>query len=367
MSVNTVLLDFTLKSEDVLSDEQEEALCKVLSAAVPNVTKINSVVLNDGGKLLLFTAAKESFITVRSFPKGVLTINIEYFKEDKEEQFFNFQPIAKLESDIAKVLGSLKSHNLPSLKRGGIERYFPSSDERIFMYDIDSVVFEEKSPYQKVQILHSRTLGNLLILDGLQNLAEEDLIYTETLMQRGKESYEGKEIVILGGGDGALLYELLKEKPKNVLMFELDDVVIRACREHMRSCCGDVLDNLKGPNYEIIIGDCVKSLDEMIKDGRKFDYVFGDLTDVPVSCSPHGELWDFIRMIINKSFQILKPTGKYMTHGTGAASPAALRMFEEQFSNLEEKVEFSKATAFVPSFLEFWVFYQLWRKADGGL
>lgn len=53
------------------------------------------------------------------------------------------------------------------------------------------------------------------------DMSESDLIYTETLMQRGKENYEGKEIVILGGGDGALLWELLKEKPKFVYMFEV--------------------------------------------------------------------------------------------------------------------------------------------------
>jgi hypothetical protein len=52
-------------------------------------------------------------------------------------------------------------------------------------------------------------------------MSESDLIYTETLMQRGKENYEGKEIVILGGGDGALLWELLKEKPKFVYMVEV--------------------------------------------------------------------------------------------------------------------------------------------------
>jgi spermidine synthase len=53
------------------------------------------------------------------------------------------------------------------------------------------------------------------------DMSESDLIYTETLMQRGKENYEGKEIVILGGGDGALLWELLKEKPKFVYMLEV--------------------------------------------------------------------------------------------------------------------------------------------------
>lgn len=40
-------------------------------------------------------------------------------------------------------------------------------------------------------------------------------------MQRGKENYTGKEIVILGGGDGGLLWELLKEKPKFITMLEV--------------------------------------------------------------------------------------------------------------------------------------------------
>jgi len=156
-------------------------------------------------------------------------------------------------------------------------------------------VFEARSPYQKVQIVHSKSLGNLLVLDELQSkshyvinfayylqlirnssadMSEADLIYTETLMQRGKENYAGKEIVILGGGDGGLLWELLKEKPKFVTMLEvrelnftrklheqcticfyiflqIDDIVMQACSQHMRSICGDCLDKRKGDNYEV--------------------------------------------------------------------------------------------------------------------
>jgi spermine synthase len=149
----------------------------------------------------------------------------------------------------------------------------------------------------------------MLILDELQNIAEADLIYTETLMQRGKEDYKGKEICILGGGDGALLYELLKEDPKNVVMLEIDDLVMEACNKYMNSICGDVLEVRKGDNYEIIVGDCMVWLDKFIKDGRKFDYVFGDLTDIPISDTPTGEIWDFIRTILEKSFAVVKDTG----------------------------------------------------------
>lgn len=46
---------------------------------------------------------------------------------------------------------------------------FYFKDERLLEYDIDKLVFEERSPYQKVQIVHSKSLGNLLVLDELQS------------------------------------------------------------------------------------------------------------------------------------------------------------------------------------------------------
>lgn len=133
-------------------------------------------------------------------------------------------------------------------------------------------------------------------------------------MQRGKECYEGKDICILGGGDGALLYELLKEKPKFVTMLEIDEDVMVACNKHLRSICGDVLEKRSGDNYDIVVGDCMVALDKYIKEGKKFDYVFGDLTDIPISDTPTGAIWDFIRTILESSFKVLKDDGKYMTH-----------------------------------------------------
>ena len=47
------------------------------------------------------------------------------------------------------------------------------------------------------------------------------MVYTEAIMCRGVDDYRGKEILILGGGDGALLYELRKENPKFVTMIEV--------------------------------------------------------------------------------------------------------------------------------------------------
>lgn len=60
-------------------------------------------------------------------------------------------------------------------------------------------------------------------------------------------------VCLVGGGDGALLYELLKEKPKHVWMLEIDEDVMKACNKHMKSICGDVLETRKGDNYEVLI------------------------------------------------------------------------------------------------------------------
>lgn len=42
-------------------------------------------------------------------------------------------------------------------------------DERLIEYDIDAILFDDQSDFQRVQIVHSKTLGNMLVLDDLQS------------------------------------------------------------------------------------------------------------------------------------------------------------------------------------------------------
>jgi spermine synthase len=48
-----------------------------------------------------------------------------------------------------------------------------------------------------------------------------------------------------------------------------------------------------------------------------------------------------------------------MTHGNGASCPESLLMYEEQLKKLRPVVKFARDTAFVPSFMEDWIFYQV--------
>lgn len=55
----------------------------------------------------------------------------------------------------------------------------------------------------------------------ITDLAESDSAYTKAIMGGGKENYAGKEVLILGGGDGGILAEVVKQKPKMITMLEI--------------------------------------------------------------------------------------------------------------------------------------------------
>lgn len=52
-------------------------------------------------------------------------------------------------------------------------------------------------------------------------LGEGDLVYTQTLCRVGHENYRDKTVLVLGGGDGGILHELLKECPRFVTVAEI--------------------------------------------------------------------------------------------------------------------------------------------------
>ncbi|VVC88518.1 spermine synthase [Leptidea sinapis] len=362
MSVQTVLVDFSIDPARLADENGQKTVFDQLETVLKEnfSTLIIAADIKVGdGSLKILTGKNGLTVSVRLFDRGLVTVNVEYYKEDNEDPIITYKSAKELGCQMSKHVTATRSQALPPLKRCLFSRYFPSSDGRLLEYDIDGVLFDEQSDFQRVQIVHSKTLGNMLVLDELQNISEADLIYTETLMQRGRESYEGKEIVILGGGDGALLYELLKEKPKYVWMLEIDDLVMKACNKHLTAICGDVLERRTGPNYEIIVEDCMLTVKKFIKENKKLDYIFGDLTDIPISDEPCGELWEFMINILNSAFKILKPSGKFMTHGNGATSADSLEMYEQVLMKMKPAVTFSKTKAFVPSFFEEWIFYQI--------
>lgn len=316
------------------------------------------------GYLATFLGKHGRVIMLRVHSQGLVTIDLQCYEDDNIVQLDNL--LNALEKKLKVLLhGNIKRiKRLPPLLRGGkVDRYWPTADGRLIEYDIDSVVYEEDSPYQNIKILHSQQFGNILVLNGDVNLAESDLAYTQAIMGSGKENYAGKEVLILGGGDGGILAEVVKQKPKMVTMVEIDQKVIDGCKMHMRKTCGNILDNLKGDCYQILVEDCVPVLKKYVQDGKTFDFVINDLTAVPISTEPEEDsTWEFLRLILDLSIKVLRRSGKYFTQGNSVNLTEALSLYEEQLGKLSCPVGFSKEVVCVPSYLELWVFYTVWKK-----
>lgn len=368
MAGHSVPIDLRVTPSTISTSSDRLQLLKTLAALIEPysgaLTEVANIPLPGDNYQVMYAAQNGNTFSIKLYANGLVSGTFEHYTQDINKQLISVDEAIRLEEKIVKVCGAFSAKVLAAIKRAPpINVYYCTSDDRILEYDIDRVVFSKKSPHQKVEIVHSKSFGNILMLDNLQNLAESDLPYTHGLMNKGLDCYTGKTVLILGGGDGALMHELLKENPEHVLMIDIDDVVIQSCREHMRSVCGDAMDSYKGKNYETIVDDALVHLKEFIKEGREFDYVFADLTDVPISPEPVGDVWDFLGLVMDLGTKVLKPsTGRYMTHAIGVQCKGALTMFEKKLRAVEVGVHGVTMTShFVPSFMEKWCFFQATR------
>ncbi|KAM3600920.1 uncharacterized protein V6R79_004567 [Siganus canaliculatus] len=274
------------------------------------------------GYLATLVGKNGRFAVLRVHSRGLVTIDLQCYEEDNVAQQDNL--LNALENKLKALLNGniTRVKRLPALVRGAeVDRYWPTADGRLIEYDIDRVVYEEDSAYQNIKILHSKQFGNILLLNGDINLADSDFAYTQAIIGNGKENYAGKEVLLLGGGDGGILAEV------------------------------------------ILVEDCVPVLKRYVQEGRMFDYVINDLTAVPISTEPEEDsTWEFLRLILDLSIKVLHPSGKYFTQGNSANMTEALSLYEEQLGKLSCPVDFSKEVVCVPSYLELWVFYTVWKK-----
>jgi spermidine synthase len=66
-----------------------------------------------------------------------------------------------------------------------------------------------------------------------------------------------RRVVIVGGGDGGTVREVLRHAPEEVVVLELDEEVVRASQEHLPEVGAGAFDD---PRVELVLGDAVESL-----------------------------------------------------------------------------------------------------------
>ncbi len=139
----------------------------------------------------------------------------------------------------------------------------------------DKDLFTGKSEFQTVDVFHSRAFGNVLTLDGLMMVTERDeFFYHEMITHIPMLTHKNPEnILIVGGGDGGTVRELLKHKcVKHIDMVEIDGMVIDASKKFFPTVAGE-LDN---PKVSVLVQDAI----EFIKGKENlYDIALIDSTD----------------------------------------------------------------------------------------
>jgi len=85
-----------------------------------------------------------------------------------------------------------------------------------------------------VVIAESAVFGRMLFLDGeLQSAAADEHIYHEALVHPVMSLTTADNVLVIGGGEGATVREVLKWSPKHVDWVDIDGELVDLCRLHL--------------------------------------------------------------------------------------------------------------------------------------
>ena len=143
-------------------------------------------------------------------------------------------------------------------------------------FAVSKTVMEEKNDVQAMVIFENAEYGKVLALDGIIQTTEKDeFIYHEMIAHVPLLSHgNAQNVLIIGGGDGGTLREVLRHKSvKSATIVEIDNRVIELCKKQFPSHSNGAFED---PRTRIVIQDA----SEFVKTTReKFDIIICDTTD----------------------------------------------------------------------------------------
>ena len=101
---------------------------------------------------------------------------------------------------------------------------------------IDELYYAGRTPFQSVAVLRTPTFGKMLVLDGdTQSSQHDEKIYHESLVQPALAAVaDRREILILGGGEGATLREVLRHPAvRRCTMVDIDGEVVKLSKKYL--------------------------------------------------------------------------------------------------------------------------------------
>lgn len=190
-----------------------------------------------------------------------------------------------------------KKRNVSSERWREVKEYHTASGG-LFL-KTKKILSKKDSSYQKIEVIENEYLGRVLLLDGLVQTTERDeFFYHEMLVHPALVSHpDPQSVLIIGGGDGGALKEVLRYPLKLVRLVEIDSQVIEASKQFFPWLAS----SLKDKRTELVIDDGSRFIGNT---EEKFDVILIDSSD-PVGPSTSLHQRDFYEKLEER----LKPKG----------------------------------------------------------
>jgi len=153
---------------------------------------------------------------------------------------------------------------------------------------IDTVYFAGRSDFQQVSIVSTPVFGKMLVLDGdTQSSQHDEKIYHESLVHPAMAGAKDRsDVLILGGGEGATLREVLRHpEVKRCTMVDIDGLVVDLSKKFLPEWSAGAFDDKRA---RVIVGDALAFMRE---DSDRYGVIVSDLTE-PLEDSPSNFLFN---------------------------------------------------------------------------
>lgn len=145
-----------------------------------------------------------------------------------------------------------------------------------YSYEVTNILYKGKSKFQEIMVFENPFFGKVLVLDGVVQITERDeFFYHEMLVHIVMNAHpDPKKVVVIGGGDGGTVREVLKHKSvEKVYFIEIDEEVINVSKKFFPSVSRGVND----PRVEI---KCMDGAEFVKARQSDIDLVIVDSTDI---------------------------------------------------------------------------------------
>ena len=327
-----ITLDFLGVKKEYSSQFYEDIIHKIAKAAKVGIVNISKYEFTPQG-LTMIALLKESHMSFHTFPENGI-ISFDFFTCGQVNPNISLEILKKEiqhTSVVKKEFPRDTIHHYPDIY---------SSEGLKKSYVVEEFIKSFKSKQgQFIEIVKLREFGNALFIDNELQVAERDeALYSSTFVNSSlKISTSNSSAAIIGGGDGGVARECIKNGFNYVDWFELDQEVVEACQKYLP----EVFKNInKSNNVNCIWGDAFQNI--ISCENEKYNHLFIDLNDDPYCINLAEKNMKEIKRIVKRNGVITAQVGSQ--NKKPKQVEAWINTLKEHFGNTKI------SEVFIPSF-----------------